>query len=139
VIEGIEAFKQAVMGFIKGFPDVQLIIEDMVAEGDKVTGRLTNDFGTHQGEFAGIPATGNAVTFTSIATWRFADGKIAEARLMPDVLGVMQQLGVIPPMPDFPMPALNRNAEDYLWGEPSEVTGAPGNPGANSKQGPRPP
>ena len=52
--------------------------------------------GTHQGEFAGIPATGvqGGVTGTTIA--RIVDGKIVEERSNWDTLGLMQQLGVIP-------------------------------------------
>ena len=47
-----------------GFPDVQLTIEDQVAEGDKVTSRLTIDWGTHSGDWVGIPPTGKQAKIT---------------------------------------------------------------------------
>jgi predicted ester cyclase len=62
---------------------------------------------------------------------RLVDGKIVEAWWSYDMLGMMQQLGVIPPMPDVPLPALNRKPEDYPWSPSSEVTGDPGDPETN--------
>ena len=45
-----------------------------------------------------IPATGKLINITAIAIQRFAGGKIVETRGMPDMLSMMQQLGVMPPM-----------------------------------------
>jgi len=67
----------------------------MVAEGDKVATRWTMT-GTHQGELMGIPPTGVRITVTGISMSRFADGKLAEGWNSYDILGMMQQLGVIP-------------------------------------------
>ena len=53
---------------------------------------------THQGEFMGVPATGKQVTFTGISIMRCANGKNVEAWNQMDLLGLMQQLGAIPPM-----------------------------------------
>jgi predicted ester cyclase len=50
--------------------------------------------GTHQGELMGIAPTGNRVEVTAVGIWRVADAKIAEAWLVFDALGMMQQLGV---------------------------------------------
>ena len=52
-------------------------MEDLLADGDKVTGRWTF-YGTHQGQFFNIPPSGKKVTYPIIATYRIADGKIAE-------------------------------------------------------------
>jgi len=100
-------------------PDQHIVVEDMVAEGDKVAVRLAA-IGTHTGEFMGIPPTGVQVTNTRIIIFRFADGKIVEAWENYDMLGVLQQIGVMPP-----------TRQDYTWGAPSEVTGDPGNPETN--------
>ena len=54
--------------------------------------------GTHQGEFFGIPPTGEHITTTGINIFRIENGKIVELWANSDDLGVMQQLGVIPPM-----------------------------------------
>lgn len=92
-----EAFKQLGSVFLSAFPDMQGIIEDQVAEGDKVSTRMTIS-GTHRGELMGIPPTGKQITFTEFAIDRLVDGKIAERWNLFDNLGMLQQLGVVPPM-----------------------------------------
>ena len=77
-LEGLEGFKQWATQGLTGFPDLQITIEDMVAEGDKVAVRLTAT-GTHTGEFMGVPPTGVHVTNTRIHIFRFAGGKIVES------------------------------------------------------------
>lgn len=75
--------------------DLNFTIEDQVAEGGKVTTRWSAT-GIHQGEFAGIPATGKSVTITGINIHRVADGQIQEGWLNWDALGFLQQVGVAP-------------------------------------------
>jgi len=77
------------------FPDEQTVFDDQVAEGDKVVSRMTST-ATHSGEFQGIPPTGKRITVTGIWIERIADGRIVERWGEVDMLGVMQQLGVIP-------------------------------------------
>ena len=77
------------------FPDMQLTIEDQIAEGDKVVTRWTAR-GTHQGELMGIPPTGKQATVTGITVGRVANGKFVESWSNFDALGMMQQLGVVP-------------------------------------------
>jgi predicted ester cyclase len=79
------------------FPDAQFTLEDLIAEGDKVTFRATLR-GTHRGEFMGIAPTGKHVTMTAIGIGRIEEGKIAEGWQSTDVLGLLQQLGAIPQM-----------------------------------------
>ncbi len=90
---GPEGVKQIVTAVRTGFPDVRFAIEDLIAEGDKVVGRWTFH-GTHQGDFMGIPATGKKVLVMGIAIYRVARGKIAEAWVAWDAMGLMHQLGV---------------------------------------------
>jgi steroid delta-isomerase-like uncharacterized protein len=89
-----EGVKQVTAMFRQAFPDSYFIVEDMVAEGDKVATRKTFH-GTHQGEFLGIPPTGQQVSIGLIDIVRIADGKVVEHWSMGDNLGMMQQLGVI--------------------------------------------
>jgi steroid delta-isomerase-like uncharacterized protein len=96
-LKGIEAFRQFTAAFFTAFPDLQTTIEDLIAEGDKVAIRQTWR-GTHKGNFLGIPPTGKQVTFTSNEFYRVADGELAEEWVELDMLGLMQQLGAIPPM-----------------------------------------
>ena len=77
----------------KAFPDNIHIIKDVFAKGDKVAMRVINQ-GTHQGEWEGIPPTGNKYAYEAMWIFRLADGKIAEAWGLEDNLGFMQQLGM---------------------------------------------
>lgn len=81
--------------FVSAFPDMHLTVEDQIAEGDRVVTRWTMH-GTHQGELMGIPPTGKAVTISGTSIDRLAGGKVAEHWAEFDLLGLMQQLGVIP-------------------------------------------
>ena len=89
--------KQLYTAFLTAFPDMHIVVEDMIAEGDKVVCRVTLR-GTHQGEFMGIPPTGKQVSWTGIGIDRFKDGKFVERWMNEDDLGLMQQLGAIPQM-----------------------------------------
>jgi steroid delta-isomerase-like uncharacterized protein len=92
---GIEGFRQALTALRTAFPDMQITIEDMIAEEDRVAIRVTTH-GTHRGLLMGIPATGKEVTTTSFVIFRIAEGKIAERWAMGDRLGMLQQLGILP-------------------------------------------
>ena len=93
--QGREGFKQFIAGFRQAFPDAVSTTEDLVVEGDKIAVRYTMR-GTHRGEFVGIPATGNQIAVEGISIYRVVDGKIADEWAQPDMLGMMQQLGVAP-------------------------------------------
>jgi steroid delta-isomerase-like uncharacterized protein len=75
------------------FPDISFRVEELVAAGDKVICRYTMS-GTQQGEFAGIPATGNKVEISGIMIGRIENGKIVEEREEMDMLGLFMQLGM---------------------------------------------
>ncbi len=77
------------------FPDIQLTIDDQVAEGDKVLTRYTVR-GTHKGEYAGVPPTNKQVTYTGMWLYRIEGGKIVERWGNNDRLGLLQQIGAIP-------------------------------------------
>jgi steroid delta-isomerase-like uncharacterized protein len=89
--------KQLVMTLTTAFPDSRFIVDDVIAAGDKVVGRITWS-GTHRGDFLGIPATGKAFTVTHIQIYRFAGGKMVEHWAVRDDLGMLRQLGLIPPL-----------------------------------------
>ena len=91
----LAAMKLLTAAWYAAFPDQHYTVEDLIAEGDKVVCRFTCR-GTHQGEFMGIPPTGNVVTYTGIHISRVAGGKCVEDWRSADVLGFLQQLGAIP-------------------------------------------
>ena len=77
------------------FPDLHFTIEDLIAEGDIVAGRLTMT-GTHNGPLMGMPPTGRTVHQAHMHFIRFQDGKAVEHWGVRDELSMMQQMGVIP-------------------------------------------
>ncbi len=91
---GLEGAKAAHRIMLAGFPDYQTVIEDMLAEGEKVAARIKMT-GTNTGEFMGIPATGKHVEFTGIYIARISNGKIVEHWGEEDSVSLLQQLGVL--------------------------------------------
>ena len=96
-IRGPQGLREMVKGYRAAFPDLQIAVDDQVAEGDKVATRWTAR-GTHQGELFGIEPTGKQATITGISIERFSNGKIVESWDNWDTFGLMQQLGVVPQM-----------------------------------------
>ena len=91
---GLEELKHYVGIYRNAFPDIQDIVEDIVAEGDKVVVRWLSS-GTHQGEFMGVAPTGRHVTFTGMRLFRIADNKIVESWVNIDERGLQEQLGAV--------------------------------------------
>jgi len=92
----LKSLKQLITMERAALHDLYFTIEDIVAEGDIVATRWTGG-GTHKGDWAGIPPTGKQVTVTGIGFFRMADAKIVEDWTHVDMLGLMQQLGAVPP------------------------------------------
>ena len=80
--------------FLVAFPDVQVTIYDMIAEGDKVVARIRAT-ATNTGPFAGNPPTGKKVEIHSIRIYQIVDDKIVDTWAMQDRLGLMEQLGLV--------------------------------------------
>jgi predicted ester cyclase len=78
-------------------PDFHGTLEDLIAEGDKVTGRCTIR-GAHRGAFMAIAPTSKRLTVIGISICRVEERKFAEVWQNADALGLMQQLGAIPQM-----------------------------------------
>jgi steroid delta-isomerase-like uncharacterized protein len=94
-IQGSEEAKQFVATFFEAFPDLNVTVEDEIAEGDKVVTRWTIR-GTHQGELMGIAPTEKQIELKGITIHRIEGDKIAEEWSRYDNLGMMQQLGALP-------------------------------------------
>jgi steroid delta-isomerase-like uncharacterized protein len=95
-IQGYEQARQFVSAFFKGFPDINISVEDVIAEGDKAVTRYTIR-GTHQGETEEFgPPTEKQMELKGITIHRFEGGKIVEEWEAYDNLSVMQQLGLVP-------------------------------------------
>ena len=90
-----DIIKQTITWLAEEAPDFTLVIEDLIAEGDKVVLRATLS-GTHEGALQGIPPTQKKIQFSAMRIYRITDGKIVETHVIADTLGLLQQLGVIP-------------------------------------------
>jgi len=93
--QGREGLKEIIVMLRSGFPDMNWVIEEMIASGEKVVTRF-HWTGTHKGEFMGMPATGKSVKVKGVVIDRIVGGRMTESRILMDDLGMMQQLGVIP-------------------------------------------
>ena len=92
---GLEAYKQFFRTVHQAFPDMHVEVHDMIAAEDLVAARVTYS-GTHDGEFVGVPATGRRVEVSGVDFLRMRDGKQVEHWGGVDMLGLLQQLGVMP-------------------------------------------
>ncbi len=93
---GIQGLKDAYRIFSSAFPDVWFTFEDLIAQDDLVVGRGVIE-GTNSGSFMGIPPTGKRIKWTGTRMFRVKGGKVIEGWINLDLLGMLQQLGVIPP------------------------------------------
>jgi len=96
--QGREGLKAILRVLWSAFPDMHWVVNEMVAEADKVVTRFVWT-GTHRGAFLGIPAAGRSVEVKGVVIDRLEDGKMADSRILMDTMGLMQQLGVIPAPP----------------------------------------
>jgi steroid delta-isomerase-like uncharacterized protein len=91
---GPAGVKKLIGDWRTGVPDLRLEIHAQVAEGSRCTTRFTGH-GTHQGLWLGIPPTGKEVSLSGIAITRIVDGKVVSDWGEFDVMGLLQQLGVV--------------------------------------------
>jgi predicted ester cyclase len=94
---GPEGVKEFITGYLGAFPDGRITIEDQFATGDLVATRWMGR-GTQTGELMGIAPTGKQVTVTGITISRVEKGKVVEEWTNWDLLGMLQQFGVVPEM-----------------------------------------
>ena len=94
-LPGPEGFKQLVVAFRTGFPDLAHPEIQLIGQGDTVVARLTGT-GTHEGEFMGIEPTNESMEVTAMEMYRIDAGEISNAWLNVDMLGLLQQLGMGP-------------------------------------------
>jgi predicted ester cyclase len=100
-LEGLRATLDLVWG---AFPDYHEEVHQMVAEGDYVSAWYTIT-GTHEGQFGPAEPTGKRIEVDEIAIFKLRDGKVVGQRGVIDTLSMLQQLGVLPPLPGAEEPA----------------------------------
>jgi steroid delta-isomerase-like uncharacterized protein len=103
---GLKEFKPFVKSLRSAFPDMQVRIDYVIEQGDKVVARWTSTM-THKGEFLGFAPTGKKATITGTTIQRIAGGKIVEGWDNWDQLGLLVQIGAVPAA-HFVVPAEER-------------------------------
>ncbi len=105
------------------FPDLEEHWGEIVVEGNRAIGRWVAS-GTHKAAFQGTPATGKSFSANGITIYHFEDGKIKEQWIYIDMMGMLQQLGVIPnsgeepvPKPSIPDKTQVQSGEDAVTNE----------------------
>jgi steroid delta-isomerase-like uncharacterized protein len=93
---GLQGLKDVLRGMRAAFPDMHWTIQEQIAEGDKVLSRFEWT-GTHRRTFLGVPATNRPVTVWGMVIDRLEGGRIRDTRIIMDTLGLMMQLGAVPP------------------------------------------
>ncbi|BBX02991.1 hypothetical protein MMOR_39270 [Mycolicibacterium moriokaense] len=91
---GPDKLKQVWSMLYAVYPDLHLVVDDLIAAGDKIVVRNTVT-GTQLGEFMGAAPTGRTVTYNEIFIFRFIDGRVAETWGVVDVLAQMRQIGLL--------------------------------------------
>ncbi|HEV2799853.1 MAG TPA: ester cyclase [Pyrinomonadaceae bacterium] len=93
-LRGASGFKPFFRNFRGAFPDIEVVVEDTIAEGDRVAARCTVR-ATHAGDQLGFAATQKPIQITGVAIVRIRDGKIVEAWNNFDFMSMFQQLGTL--------------------------------------------
>jgi predicted ester cyclase len=92
---GLDALREHVSGHRRAFPDWSERVVLVVAEGDFVAAYFSST-GTNEGRFQGNEPTGRQIDITEMTIFRIAENKIVEQWLIPDLLKLNQQLGLLP-------------------------------------------
>ena len=90
------AFEHFIRATHEAFPDWRVEILGLIAEANGAAVRWSG-LVTHEGPFRGIPPTGRRIAVTGINVYEISEGRIAAEWEQTDSLGMLQQLGVLPP------------------------------------------
>jgi steroid delta-isomerase-like uncharacterized protein len=96
-LSSLDAFKKHVESIRSAFPDFRVALDDIASSGDKIYTRWTVT-GTNKGSFMGMPPTNKRTVLVGMSTHRIQSGKIVETWMNYDLLGMLQQLGIAPPL-----------------------------------------
>jgi steroid delta-isomerase-like uncharacterized protein len=95
-VQGASGFKVFYHNLRSSLPDLRVTVEQLVAERDMVAARIQVE-GTHMGPGLGVPPTGQSVQFSGMLIARISEGRIAESWNNIDQLGLLRQVGALPP------------------------------------------
>ena len=93
---GPDGLKKLIPGFLQAFPDLQIVVHDVIASGSRV-GVRASLVGTHRGEIHGVPPTGRKVDVALHECHHLRDGKVTHTWHLEDWFGMLHQVGAWPP------------------------------------------
>jgi steroid delta-isomerase-like uncharacterized protein len=96
---GVAGLRDHYNALLKGFPDMRIEIDDIIAEGERLVHRFMF-FGTHKGEFLGFPATGKQVRAAGVHIHLFQDGHAIEVWQILDTFAFLSEIGAVPRLRD---------------------------------------
>ncbi|KAJ3548301.1 hypothetical protein NM208_g1075 [Fusarium decemcellulare] len=94
-LKGVDGYLEMLCMMRAAFPDIQWSVEQTISEGDKVVLR-SKTRGTQTGPFMGFPPSGKKFEIVGMNLFRFSDGKIIEEQGLPDLFGLLVQIGAVP-------------------------------------------
>jgi steroid delta-isomerase-like uncharacterized protein len=95
-LKGLEGYMMIIGMMRSGFSNIQWTINDLVLDENKVAALFTMT-GTHDGTFFGVPPSGKPINVRAINIYQLSDGKIITEYGQPDLMGLMMQIGALPP------------------------------------------
>jgi len=96
-VQGVAGLKERTRELREAQPDLHVDVHDVLVDGDLSASRWTMG-GTARGEFRGLPATGKSYVMTGTTLGKWESDRIVEVWSNYDMLGALQQLGIIPEM-----------------------------------------
>jgi predicted ester cyclase len=91
----LKVVKERLAGLKSGVSDYHAMIDELIVEGETVTMRFHSE-GIHTGELFGVPSTDKKIVINGCCVYHMKNGKVIEAFIYNDWLGLLQQLGVVP-------------------------------------------
>ena len=96
---GVAGLRDHYTNLLKGFPDMRIEVDDIIADGEKVAHRFMF-YGTHKGEFLGIPPTGKLVSAAGVHRPLFNHRQAVEVWQILDTFAFLSQIGAVPRLRD---------------------------------------
>ncbi len=91
---GVAGLKDHYIALLKGFPDMRIDVDDIIAEGEKVVHRFMF-FGTHKGEYLGLAPSGKMVRAAGVQIHLFRDGHAVEVWQVLDTFTFLSEIGAV--------------------------------------------
>lgn len=110
-----EEFVEFHAGLLDAVPDLTHVVEDLIAEGPDVVAYVTIR-GTPEHQYGALAPTGKSFETVGFQRYRIEDGTVAEVWVLPNAMGMLQQLGIVPDTPTKVLRLMLGNLKGRLVG-----------------------